>query len=107
MILSFSITASQVIIEEAFPNLNFIQPVDLQYSPDGSDRLFVVEQEGWIYVFENDPLVTNKSLFLDISDRIIFQGERGLLGLAFHPDYENNGTFFVNYTAPSYFLLFN
>ena len=99
--LTFSIGTSQVNIEEAFPNLNFIQPVDLQYSPDGSDRLFVVEQEGWIYVFENDPVVTNKLLFLDISDRIIFQGERGLLGLAFHPDYENNGTFFVNYTAPS------
>ncbi|SVE22848.1 uncharacterized protein METZ01_LOCUS475702, partial [marine metagenome] len=85
--LTFSISTSQVIIEEAFPNLNFIRPLDLQYSPDESDRLFVVEQEGLIYVFENDPLVTNKSLFLDISDRIIFEGERGLLGLAFHPDY--------------------
>ena len=85
--LTFSISTSQVIIEEAFPNLNFIRPLDLQYSPDESDRLFVVEQEGLIYVFDNDPLVTNKSLFLDISDRIIFQGERGLLGLAFHPDY--------------------
>ena len=101
LILSFSITTSQVIIEEAFPNLDFIRPVDLQYPPDGSDRIFVVEQEGLIYIFENDPFVANKSLFLDISDRIIFEGERGLLGLAFHPDYENNGAFFVNYTAPN------
>ena len=98
--LLFSIATSQVVIEEAFPNLVFTQPVDLQYAPDGSDRLFVVEQEGSIYVFENDALVTDKSIFLDIRDRIVFQGERGLLGLAFHPDYENNGYFFINYIAP-------
>ena len=101
LIFPFSVITSQVIIEEAFPNLDFIRPIDLQYSPDESDRLFVVEQEGSIYVFENNTFVTSKSLFIDISDRIIFEGERGLLGLAFHPDYENNGTFFVNYTAPN------
>mgnify|MGYP000639766858 FL=1 len=99
--LLFSIATSQVVIEEAFPNLVFTQPVDLQYAPDGSDRLFVVEQEGSISVFENDALVTDKTMFLDIRDRIVFEGERGLLGLAFHPDYENNGYFFVNYTAPN------
>ena len=98
--LLFSIATSQVVIEEAFPNLVFTQPVDLQYAPDGSDRLFVVEQEGYIYVFDNDVFVTDKTIFLDIRDRVVFQGERGLLGLAFHPDYENNGYFFVNYTAP-------
>jgi len=54
--LLFSIATSQVVIEEAFPNLVFTQPVDLQYAPDGSDRLFVVEQEGSISVFENDAL---------------------------------------------------
>ena len=78
----------------------FTKPTDLQYPPDGSNRLFVVAQHGYIYVFENDPLVTNKTLFLDINDRIVFEGERGLLGMAFHPEYENNGYFFVNYTAP-------
>jgi glucose/arabinose dehydrogenase len=101
LLLPFSIATGQVVIEEAFPNLNFTRPVDLQYAPDGSDRLFVIEQEGYIYVFENDPSVTDKALFLDIHDRIVFEGERGLLGLAFHPDYENNGYFFVNYTAPN------
>ena len=98
--LLFSIATSQVVIEEAFPNLVFTQPVDLQCALDGSDRLFVVEQKGSIYVFENEAFVTDKTIFLDIRDRVVFQGERGLLGLAFHPDYENNGYFFVNYTAP-------
>jgi len=95
-----TVAHSQIQINEAFPNLYFTKPIDLQYPPDGSNRLFVVAQHGYIYVFENDPLVTNKTLFLDISDRIVFEGERGLLGMAFHPEYENNGYFFVNYTAP-------
>ncbi len=100
LFLSLSVLLGQVQIDEAFPSLYFTQPIDLQYPPDESNRLFVVEQEGYIYVFENDAFVTDKTIFLDIRDRIVFEGERGLLGLAFHPDYENNGYFFVNYTAP-------
>jgi len=100
LLLSLSVLLGQVQIDEAFPSLYFTQPIDLQYPPDESNRLFVVEQEGYIYVFENDVFVTDKTIFLDIRDRIVFEGERGLLGLAFHPDYENNGYFFVNYTAP-------
>ena len=96
-----SILFGQIQIDEAFPSLYFTQPVDLQYPPDESNRLFVVEQEGSIYVFDNDSLAVDKTLFLDIRDRVVFEGERGLLGLAFHPDYENNGYFFVNYTAPN------
>jgi glucose/arabinose dehydrogenase len=85
---------------EAFPELSFERPVDLQHPGDGSDRLFVVEQRGVISVFENDPSVTDKQTFLDISDRVDDRGnEEGLLGLAFHPDFENNGYFYVNYTA--------
>ena len=94
------IATSQVAILEAFSNLNFTEPVDLQHPPDGSDRIFVLEQRGTIYVFQNDPSVTEKTMFLDIRDKVIHEGERGLLGLAFHPEYENNGYFFVNYTAP-------
>lgn len=87
-------------VQEAFPELSFTNPVDLQHPGDGTDRLFVVEQQGIIYVFENDASVADKSLFLDITDRVDNTGnEEGLLGLAFHPDYENNGYFFVNYTA--------
>jgi len=72
------IATSQVVIEEAFPNLYFTQPVDLQYAPDGSDRLFVVEQRGTIYVFENNSSVTEKIMFLDIRDKVVYEGERGL-----------------------------
>jgi len=88
-------------IVDAFPELEFTRPVDLQHPGDGSGRLFVVEQRGIISVFPNDSTVEEAATFLDIEDRVDnASNEEGLLGLAFHPDYENNGYFYVNYTTP-------
>ena len=92
---------AQYDFEVAFPNLNFSSALDLQNSGDGTNRLFAVEQGGRIRVFENQTNVNTTKLFLDITDRVTAGGETGLLGLAFHPDYETNGYFYVNYTAPS------
>lgn len=84
----------------AFPNLSFTRPVDLQHAGDNTNRIFVVEQEGVISVFPNNASVESKKTFLDIKERVEDSGnEEGLLGLAFHPDYETNGYFYVNYTA--------
>lgn len=74
------------------------RPVDLQ--ADGSGRLFVIEKVGRIRIIENDQLIDTP--FLDISERVGSDGnEQGLLGLAFHPKYQENGRFFVNYTDTS------
>ncbi len=71
------------------------RPDDLQF--DGSGRLFVIEKVGRIRIIENNQLVGTP--FLDISERVGSRGnEQGLLGLAFHPKYKENGRFFVNYT---------
>ncbi len=87
-------------LENAFPNLpGFSMPVYLTHAGDGSNRLFVVEQGGTIRVFNNTPGVSSSSLFLDLTDRVTSEGEMGLLGLAFDPDYESNGQFYVYYTA--------
>jgi glucose/arabinose dehydrogenase len=84
----------------AFPNLTFRRPVDLQQPNDQSNRLFVVEQAGIISVFPRDAAVPAKKTFLDITARVDDGGnEEGLLGLAFHPQYQSNGYFYVNYTA--------
>ncbi len=100
LLFSCSSTPGQIVLENAFPNLNFSRPVDLQNAGDGSNRIFVVEQAGIIKVFANDAGVSSASIFLDIRDRVDDSAnEEGLLGLAFHPDYENNGYFYVNYTA--------
>ena len=87
--------------ENAFPNLSFSQPLFLTNAGDGSNRLFVVEQGGTIRVFDNDESTSSMSTFLDISGSVSSGGERGLLGLAFHPNYESNGYFYVNYTDGS------
>lgn len=89
---------SQTRIVNAFPNLSFSSPVDIQFPKDNTNRLFVVSQEGIIHVFENSAEVTASSVFLDIRDRVLFGGEQGLLGLAFHPNYTSNGYFYLNYT---------
>lgn len=92
--------SGQIELQQAFPALSFTRPVDLQHPGDGTNRLFVVEQRGVISVFENDPAAASKTTFLDIQERVDdSSNEEGLLGLAFHPDYENNGYFYVNYTA--------
>ncbi len=85
-------------IQNAFPNLpSFFWPVDIQAPYDGSDRLFIVEKGGIIWVIDNHPSVSTRTKFLDISDKVNIDGSNGLLALAFHPNYENNGTFFVMY----------
>ena len=70
---------------------------DVSRTPGGDSRLFIVEQTGNIKVVSlSSP--TEAPIFLDLQDRITFNNEMGLLGLVFHPDYANNGYFYVNYT---------
>ncbi|GIV32803.1 MAG: hypothetical protein KatS3mg031_0338 [Chitinophagales bacterium] len=74
----------------------FNRPVDIAHC--GDDRLFIVEQAGIIKILNPDGTI-NPRPFLDIRNKVESGGfEQGLLGLAFHPDYKNNGYFFVNYT---------
>jgi glucose/arabinose dehydrogenase len=108
IVLNFSIILSlfliinlnaQFTLEEAFPNISFVDPVDLQNSGDGTNRIFVVERAGRIKVFTNSQTVQSSHTFLNITDRVAAGGEMGLLGLAFHPEYETNRYFYVNYTV--------
>jgi len=71
-------------------------PIDVAAPGDGSGRVFVVEQAGMIRVVSGGQLAPRP--FLDIHDRITSGGERGLLGLAFHPAFPNDPRFFVDYT---------
>lgn len=71
-------------------------PVFVTHAGDGSNRLFILEQAGRIRIFQNGSLISTP--FLDIQSRVTSGGERGLLGIAFHPDYRNTRRFFLNYT---------
>ena len=74
----------------------FSSPVFVTHAGDGFHRLFVVEQAGIIKVL--GPNAFAPTIFLDIRSKVMAGGERGLLGLAFHLNYRNNGRFFVFYT---------
>ncbi len=81
----------------------FSAPVALVPAPDDSGRLFVVDQTGQVRLIAADGQVMEEP-FLDIQDRMVSlepgYDERGLLGMAFHPDFAENGRFFVYYSAP-------
>jgi glucose/arabinose dehydrogenase len=100
-------TSSQITLVPTIPS-GLTQPVGIANAGDGSNRLFVVEQPGKIRVFENGTLLPTP--FIDFGSSTgglnlisgctatSCGGERGLLGLAFHPDYATNGFFYVYYT---------
>ena len=75
----------------------FDDPLFVTHAPGEPDHLYVVEQPGRIVVVDTAGTRVGEP-FLDIRERISSGGERGLLGLAFHPEYEQNGRLFVNYT---------
>jgi glucose/arabinose dehydrogenase len=72
------------------------RPLGLVNAGDGSGRLFIVQQGGLIRILKDGALLTTP--FLDLSQKVVCCGERGLLGLAFHPQYTQNGYFYVDYT---------
>ncbi len=95
-------TPLNVEVVRAFPNLRIRRPVVITNAGDGSNRLFVVTQQGVIHVFPNDPSVSQTQTFLDIESQVVYkdnQNEEGLLGLAFHPRYNEDGRFFLYYTT--------
>ncbi len=92
---------AQYVLENAFPNLSFTYAVDMQSLPGTPNRLFVVEKRGVISVFPESAASgpADRTVFLDITSKVTNSGEAGLVGLAFHPNYANNGYFFVYYVS--------
>ena len=91
--------ADPYIVTVAFPNLSFNQPTGLIADPVSSNRLFVLEQTGTIRVFQNIKNASDAVTFLDISSQVLYGGEQGILGLAFHPNCTTNPYFYINYVA--------
>ena len=91
-----------IALQQVFVNLPaFTQPLAMMQAPMDSTRWFVLERAGRVRVFDNDPAVSVASDFIDIS--VIVDsgpGEAGLLGMAFHPNFQMNGEVFLSYTRP-------
>lgn len=89
---SLIVNAQSINLEEFATGLT--APVEIRHANDS--RLFVVQQNGIIKIIQPNGTI-NSTNFLNISSKITYGGERGLLGLAFHPQYSTNGYFFVYY----------
>lgn len=90
-------------VELAYPNLRIARPVAITGAGDGSGRLYIASQYGQIYwIDQQDTEVEEANLLVDLSEQIRYQdreNEEGFLGLAFHPQFQDNGHFFVYYTS--------
>src|SRR4051812_72000 len=85
----------------AFPNIKPRRPVAITNAADGTNRLFLVSEYGQLLFIKNDQNVTDTQTFLDIEDKVDYEdkeNEEGLLGLAFHPKFKQNGELFIYYT---------
>jgi len=85
----------------AFPALSFASPTAMLQAPNDASRWFVLEQDGIVHAFENDPDEDDTEAFVDLRDRVHNDGEAGLLGMAFHPDFATNGLVYLNYSELS------
>ncbi|MGI9470069.1 MAG: PQQ-dependent sugar dehydrogenase [Rubripirellula sp.] len=100
---SLDTSAMPVQVVDAFPRLRVDRPIVLTGAGDGSGRLFIAGQRGKIFFVDSqDQDVEEANLYVDLSKRISYkdrENEEGLLGLTFHPNFKENGYFYVYYTT--------
>jgi quinoprotein glucose dehydrogenase len=87
----------------AFPNLKIERPISVVIPPDGTNRMFLVQQRGKVVILPKDENSAEAPVFLDLSDRKMEASEQskfeeGLDGMAFHPKFKENGKFYIYYT---------
>jgi glucose/arabinose dehydrogenase len=96
LVLGANLISAQTPLTTTVVQSGFTSPLYVTAPPGDFERIFVVEQGGRIKIIKNGNLLPTP--FLNLSTKVSCCGERGLLGLAFHPNYANNGYFYVNYT---------
>jgi len=95
---SIALPQMQLSVERVFPALVFSAPLAMLQAPNDTARWFVVEQRGVVRVFQNQPSITTSAVFVDISANVEMNGEAGLLGMAFHPDFPVNPRVYLFYS---------
>lgn len=100
---SLNTSPMPVSVVNAYPNLRVSRPIVLTGAGDGSGRLFIASQTGEIYfIKESDSQVEEATLFMSLQEAVDYkdrENEEGLLGLAFHPQFSENGKFYVYYST--------
>lgn len=88
--------------QRVFPKLSFNNPTTLLQFKGDNSRWYITEKAGRIYYFDNDDNTDKKHLYLDISQQVDESFEGGLLGMAFDPDFHNNGFVYLSYTTSDF-----
>src|SRR4026208_519661 len=97
LVLSENVRAQSPTLQlQSITSTRLKSPTYVTNSNDGSGRMFILEQSGRILVVPRPG--ASPTVFLDLTDRVLTSTERGLVGLAFHPDFAQNHRFFVDYT---------
>lgn len=87
-------------LEQVFIGTGIERPTFLTHAGDGSGRIFVMSQLGKVVVFHPEgAIAVNPTVFLDLSDRVVVRSELGMIGLAFDPDFSDNGHLYVHYSV--------
>lgn len=96
--ISLAQIPADITLEPAFGGASFTEPVAVRHAGDGSGRKFIVQLDGRVRIVTSDGTILADP-FLNVDNVTTTGGERGLLGLAFHPEYENNGLLYINHSA--------
>jgi len=101
LLLFFTVSKSfsQYRITQVYPNLSFPFITEFLSPPDNTNRIFAATQRGTIFVFQNQQNILSAKTFMNIQSRVNFSGEMGLIGMTFHPDFQNNGFFYITYNT--------
>ena len=86
-------------LQRLYPQLSFVAPLQLLQAPADATRWYVLEQRGVVRQFGSAAGTSVSSIYADISANVTSGGERGLLGMAFHPDFPRNGRVYLSYTT--------
>jgi len=92
--------AAEIEITRVFNTVSLSNPVGLYQAPGDADSWYVIEQSGRVKRFDGSVADPTAEVVLDITGPVSSGGEAGLLGLAFHPDFANNGMVYLSYTTP-------
>ena len=97
-------TSVSIAVQRVFPNLTFTQPIAMLQEPGNAARWYVVQKTGQVRVFDNTANVATSRVFIDVSSRLNSDpssatDERGLLGMAFHPNYPTDPRIYLYYTG--------
>lgn len=84
-----------------FPRLSFDEPIGFEQPSQDKSRNYVYQKNGLVYSFENSQFTNDKELFLNLTSKVTkYSNEDGFLGMAFHPDFEENGIFYTFHSEP-------